>query len=69
MLDNLISTVYLIHQLHYYVYLTGATGNSILVYVTVATLFVILFFLGTIAVLSAAVYNIYNTKKRKGILE
>ena len=67
MLDNLIGTVYLIHQLH--IMLTGATGSSILVYMTIATSFVILFFLGTFIVFSATVYNIYKIKKRKGSLE
>ena len=42
------------------------TGNSILVYVTVATSFFILFFLGTIFVVSTTVYKI---KKSRGSLE
>ena len=51
---------------HLSIPVTGATGNSILVYVTVGTLFVILFILGTLTVLSVTVYNI---KKSRGSLE
>ena len=42
------------------------TGSSVIVYVTVATVFAVLFFFGTFTVLSATVCLVYKIKKARG---
>ena len=66
-LNSVLNNVFTMHvPIHMHVYPTGATGNSLSVYVTVAIPFVILFFLGTFAILSTTVYYMYKIKKAKG---
>ena len=52
--------------MHVFTHAAEVTGSSVMVYVTVATVFAVLFFFGTFTVLSATVCIVYKIKKARG---